>query len=323
MAALDGDAEGEGGLAHRGAGTEDVQGVGLQAGQQLVEVEEAGGRAGDGVALVVERLEPVEVVVQQVVDRRHGVGDPALGDLEHERLGLVDRLGDVVGQVVAHLGDLAGHTDQAPQQRVLLDDPGVAAGVGDGRRGGLQGDEGGRATDGVEQAGPAQLLGDGDRVGRLTGRRQRGDGLEDVAVGRLVEVLGVEHLGGDGDGVLGQQHRPEERLLGLEVVGWDPPGPRWAGRSRVVVGEAHGPITLACPAWGSVGEQPRFLRAGQPCGRSVDNVRRPVERPTSVRTLVRHGQRRYARGVTARPPSTVDKQRRGSDRITVRRRHGA
>src|SRR5919197_1240067 len=43
-------------------------------------------------------------------------------------------------------------------------------------------------------------------------------GAEDGAVGRAVEVLLVEELERLGDGVLGQQHRAEDALLGLDVV---------------------------------------------------------------------------------------------------------
>ena len=50
------------------------------------------GRPGDGLALLVELLEAVEVGVEEVADLGHGVGDPPLGDLEDERLGVVDGL---------------------------------------------------------------------------------------------------------------------------------------------------------------------------------------------------------------------------------------
>ena len=166
------DAEGQRGLAGRRAGAEHEQGVGLQARQQLVEVEEAGGQAGDGLAPLVELLEPVEVGVEQVVDLAMVSVTRRWATSNTMRLGPVDDLGDVVGQVVAHLGDLAGHADEPPQQRVLLDDAGVAAGVGRGRGGRLQVDQRGRTADGLEQAGPAQLVGHRDRVGRLTGRRR-------------------------------------------------------------------------------------------------------------------------------------------------------
>ena len=69
----------------------------------------------------------------------------------------------------------------------------------------------------------AQHLGDGDGVDRLAPAVEPADGVEDVAVGRLVEVVADEaDLGGGGDGVLRQQHGAEQRLLGREVVGRDP-----------------------------------------------------------------------------------------------------
>ena len=80
----------------------------LEAGQLLVEVDEAGGDAGDGLVVLEERLEVVEVGAEQVADGRDRVGDPLLGDVEDERLGLVDGPGDVVGEAVADLGDVAG-----------------------------------------------------------------------------------------------------------------------------------------------------------------------------------------------------------------------
>ena len=137
--------QGEGGLAHAGPGPDDDQAGGLQAGQALVEVEEAGGDAGDRLAPVVEGLEAVEGASQQLVEGSQGVGDPAFGHLEDHGLGPVDRFADVLGDAVAHLGDLAGDADEAAQQGVLLDDAGVAGGVGGRRRVGLQADEGGRA----------------------------------------------------------------------------------------------------------------------------------------------------------------------------------
>ncbi len=68
-----------------------------------------------------------------------------------------------------------------------------------------------------------QLVGDGDGVGRLALGGQLGDGLEDVRVLGLEEVAGGDpRLERCGDGVLAQQHRSEQRPLGVEVVGHDP-----------------------------------------------------------------------------------------------------
>ena len=109
------------------------------------------------------------------------------------------------------------------QERVLLDDAGVALRVGGGRGGRLEVDQRGHAPHRVEQAGPPQLVGDGDGIGGLAGRREVGDGLEDVPVSRLVEIGGGEHLRRHRDGVFRQEHGAEQRLLGLEVVRRNPP----------------------------------------------------------------------------------------------------
>ncbi len=70
--------------------------------------------------------------------------------------------------------------------------------------------------------GPAHLVGDGDGIDGLALRVELDDGLEDVAVLRAEEVAGDHpRLQGGGDGVLAQQHGPEQRLLGFEVVGHD------------------------------------------------------------------------------------------------------
>ena len=71
----------------------------------------------------------------------------------------------------------------------------------------------------VEEIGAAQLVGDGDRVDRLADAVQRHDRVVDVGVGRLVEVGRLDPgLGGGADGVAGEEHRSEQRLLGLQVV---------------------------------------------------------------------------------------------------------
>ena len=133
----------------------------------LVDLVEAGGHADELAVVAVARLEVVEGVLQRVADADHRVGDAPLRDLEHERFGAVEGLGDVVGLVVAHLGDVARDPDEAPQQRQLVDDAGVVPRVRGRRRVGLDLQQRDPAADVVEQVGAPQLLGDGDRVGRL------------------------------------------------------------------------------------------------------------------------------------------------------------
>ena len=141
------------------------------------------------------------------------------------------------GWSYAHLGDLARHRDEPPQQRELADDPGVVPGVRRRRRRRLDLEQRALAAERLEQAGAAQLLGHGDRVDRLALLVQRPDRVEDVAVGRLVEVGGVDPgLDRGGDRVAREEHRAEQRLLGLEVVGRDA-----SGRDRAHHAHSTGP----------------------------------------------------------------------------------
>ncbi len=139
----------------------------MQPVQLLVDLVEPGGDTHEIAVVAVARLELVERVLERVADADHGVGDAPLGDLEDEGLGAVEGLGDVVGGVVAHLGDVAGDPDEPAQQGELVDDARVVPGVRRRGRVGLDLQQRVPTADAVEHVCPAQLLGDGDRVGRL------------------------------------------------------------------------------------------------------------------------------------------------------------
>ena len=133
--------EGERRLPHGGAGPDHDEIGRLQAGQLLVEIGVAGGQARDRLAPAEELLEVVEAVTEQLPQRGHRVDHPALGHVEDQALGVVQHLGDVLGNAVAELGDLTGHRHQPTEQGLLLDDLGVVLGVADRRGVGLEGDE--------------------------------------------------------------------------------------------------------------------------------------------------------------------------------------
>ena len=244
-------------LPHARAGAHDVERGGLEPEQDPVQLVVAGGHPGDVGAPLAQLLDPVQPRAQQLVQRAHGVGRAALAHVEHHLLRLVDRRLHVLGDRVADVGDLARHADQLAQQRVLLDDRRVVPRVGDRRRVGLQRDEDRGVADGVEQARALELVGHRHRVDGLAPLHEGLDGPEDVPVGRLVEVARAAQLDADRRRVVGQEHRPEQRLLGLEVVGRHARAARHGvgGRSQrpgagVVEGLDHGSPTVPAAAWG-------------------------------------------------------------------------
>ena len=93
------------------------------------------------------------------------------------------------------------------------------------------------ATDLVEQAVAAQLVGHRDHVDRLTRGHQPTDRRVDVLVRRLVEVIDLQpELGHLADDVARQQQRAEQALLGIAGCA--------AGRDRRTGG--RGAIARSC-----------------------------------------------------------------------------
>ena len=84
-------------------------------------------------------------------------------------------------------------------------------------------------ADRLQQTVSPELVGHGDGVDGLTGRVEGMDGIEDVRMRGLVEVVGPHDASGRRDGLGLEHHRPEQGLLGREVVRRDaaaacPPG---------------------------------------------------------------------------------------------------
>jgi len=187
---------------------------------------EAGRETGHAaaVALLEEQREAVEGLIERLLDEREILGRPVLGDLVDLLLGHVEQLARVAGTVVAELGDLGADADQPAQQRHLLDDLGVAAGVRDDRDGLCEREHRGPASDLLERPPLIEAVAHGHLVDRLGSLVQIDHRRVDLAVPAAVEVLGLEHLGGLGDRGLREQHRAEHRLLGVEVLGRQAPG---------------------------------------------------------------------------------------------------
>ena len=189
-------------LPHRGTRRHDHEVRTLEPEQERVELVVSARHADDLGVAPVHRLELVERRLEGVGDAGERLADSALRHLEHQRLGAVQRLRDVVRRVVPHLGDVAGDADQAAQQGELVDDRGVVAGVRRRRRRRLDLQQRGASTDGVEQLGAAQLLGDRDRIDRLALAVQGHDRFVDVHVRGLVVIARFDvRFDGRGDRV--------------------------------------------------------------------------------------------------------------------------
>jgi hypothetical protein len=239
-------------------GPHDVERRGLEDEEDLVQLVIARGHAGDARPALPQLLDAVQSRAQQLVQGAHGVDRATLADVEHHLLGLVDRRLDVFGHRVADVGNVPCDTDELAQERVLLDDLGVVTRVGDGRRVGQQRNEDRAVPDRLQDARALQLVGHRHCVNGFAPLHERLDGAEDMPVRRLVEVGRRALLYPDRRRVVGEEHGPEQRLLGFDIVRRHPrAGGRW-GRGRpqgtgagVIKGLDHGSPTLPVGVWGT------------------------------------------------------------------------
>ncbi len=214
------DAEPERRLPHARTGRDDHEVAGLEARRQPVEVAEARGDAGDVGARLVERGDALEALLEQLLDVAELGRDAALREVEDDLLGTVDEDLRLARTFPAELGDLLAGRDQAAQGRHLADDARVVRRV---RRRGYEGRElvePDSSTGTLELPALLELVDEGDRVHRLALRVEGECRAVDLRVALAVEVGRVEHLAHRPDRARGEQHRPEDGLLGLEVLGW-------------------------------------------------------------------------------------------------------
>ncbi len=210
------------GLTHGGAGRDDDHLAGVQAVRQRVEVREARRDTGHLAAARTDGLDLVERAFHDVAEGEVVLTGALLGDRVDLGLGGVDDLVDVPVGRVSHLRDLRTGLDEPPEDRALVDDLRVERGVGGGRDGLHQGVQIRRSADLGDLPALDQLGGDRDRVGRLALGVEVEDRGVDGLVRRAVEVVALDDLHDVGDGVLGEQHAAEDRLLRVQVLGRHP-----------------------------------------------------------------------------------------------------
>ena len=216
-----GDVGDEAGLAHPRASGEDDQVAGLEAPGDLVEVVESRRGAAELGAAAGELLEPVDLPGNDLGDLVEVLGLLLVGDLKQHPLRVLGQLHRLVLAVVDGRLDPLRGLQQAAQERVLLDDARVVAGVAGDRDGRGEVRDDFAAADLLELALLCEELGNGERVDRLAALVEPFDRVEDLPVALAVEVLlgqpDVEDHRVHRD--LGDHQGAEHRLLCLEVLG--------------------------------------------------------------------------------------------------------
>jgi len=207
-------------LPHAGTSGDDDEVAGLEPGRQSVEVAEAGGGPRDVGAGFVQGGDALEALLQQLLDVAELRGDAALRKLEDDLLGAVDENLRLARAFPTELGDLLSGGDEAAERRHLVDDARIVRRVCGRRDERCQLVHPHPPADGFELAALLELVDERDRVDRLALRIEREARAIDLRVALPVEVGGIEDLAHRSDRTRGEQHRPEDRFLGLEVLGW-------------------------------------------------------------------------------------------------------
>ena len=199
---------------------EDHQVGRLQAAHVAVEIDEAGGDAAQIAVALIRPGGHVDRGLQRVREALEAaVVASALGDLVEAALGLLDLFARarIDRRVIGDIDRVLADQDEFAPDRQVIDGAAVIIGVDDG--GGL----GGEAREILRHGGAADVVIaekglHRDRRGELAGADQRSRDLEDAPMNLLDEMLAAQIVGDAIEGVVVDEDRPEQRLLGLDVV---------------------------------------------------------------------------------------------------------
>ncbi|MDF2782518.1 MAG: hypothetical protein K0S96_2323 [Geminicoccaceae bacterium] len=216
-----GDGDRERGLAHARARRQDHQVRGLQAAELVVEVDQPGRHAGDAAVLVIGRLDHGDGAGQHRRELPEAAFELALLR-EHEELllGDLDLLAAALrhGRIVGLVDQLLADVDQAALEPEVVQQAAVVAGVEDRLGGAGEAREVARAVELAQRLVLVERDLEGQVVGEPALLDQPAHRLEDPAVHRLIEMLWPQELRDPVIGLVVDQDRAEQRLLGLDVV---------------------------------------------------------------------------------------------------------
>ena len=304
-----------------GRAASDDQVAGLEAAGDVVEVAEAGRDAGDLGLAGRERLELVDLVVRgcprsRGSRRRAPRGRPGRAGARRARPSRRARR--------RARRPTAGSCFAAASRRRIsefcLTICGVVLGAARRRHLGREAGDHVLAADLLELAVLRQRLGDREDVDRVGVLVQADDRLEDRAVAVAVEVLGLEaNVEQDRlDRRLRDHHRPQHRLLGLEVLRGDDAAGCSVVRQLLLSRATRAPVVPDRPCSQCLdkgpAENPRPRRAGPPRGRSPENHNRRRARDTPLWVFAESAQKgpAFSGAAEAVPAGATWRRRRSS-----------
>ena len=209
-------------LAHGGPSRDDDQVGGMQAAQDLVQIGEPGGHAGEPADAFVRRFGHVYGLENGVLEGLETafvfagggqVVEALLGPLDLVDGGFVHLPG------VGPVDQVLAQADQLPLQIEVVDDAAVLAGVDHGDGGIRQLGQVRRPADLGQGLVLLEVPLEGDGIGDLAPFDERRHRREDAAVVCQREVLWTQELRHPLVGAVIRQDGAEQRLFGLDVVG--------------------------------------------------------------------------------------------------------
>jgi len=213
--------EGKGGLPHGGSAGDDDQVTLLEAGGHAVQIEEAGGNAGDMVLLLVQLLDVADGILEDILHREKSRFELVFRNFEDRLLRVVEELVNIGLLVEALRDDLGRRGDQVPGNRLLLDDAAVEGDVGRCRHVIHQGCQIGPAPRILQLPLLLQRRGEGNQVARLAVVGEVDHGAENLPVGFAVELLRTDDLQGPVNRLVIQQYPTENGHLRFDTLWGD------------------------------------------------------------------------------------------------------
>ena len=269
------DAQGKAALAHRRPTGDDDEIRRLQSCELLIQLHKAGGQPRDRAFALIERVDHLDRAFDDVLHRDRVALELLRGDVKDQGFRAVEQQVGFLRLLVAFAGDVGRGANERAEDGFLLDDAAVILGIGRGRDDGRQRRQVAGSADFFEQVALFQRLRDRDEIDGRIGLVERQEGREDVPVGVFIEHGVVEQLRRVDEGFFLDEHRAEDGLLRLKVLGRHP-----LKRGQDVRAHCHrklsttariGPCRLRDPA-----VRPRYRAAVQPtpsatgsCGRAA------------------------------------------------------